>query len=50
VLAIFFVCLLWLIVADMLRVCARHLKGKPVPPLPEAPHYPTKLEEAWARD
>ncbi len=50
VLAMFFACLLWLIVADMLRVCARHLSGKPVPPLSEAPHHPTQLEEAWARD
>jgi carbon starvation protein len=50
VLALFFVALLWLIVADMLRVCLRHLRGKPVPPLSEEPHYPTKLEAAWARD
>ena len=50
VLALFFVALLWLIVADMLRVCARHLHGKTVPPLSEEPHYPTQLEEAWARD
>ena len=50
VLAVFFAALLWLIVIDMLRVCIRHLRGKPVPPLAEAPHYPTRLEEAWARD
>ncbi len=50
VLALFFIGLLWLIVADMLRVCARHLQGKRVPPLSEAPHYPTQLENAWARD
>ncbi|BBJ00400.1 carbon starvation protein A [Ferrigenium kumadai] len=50
VLALFFVALLWLIVADMLRVCLRHLRGKPVPPLSEEPHYPTQLEAAWARD
>ncbi|TXT21744.1 MAG: carbon starvation protein [Gallionellaceae bacterium] len=50
VLAVFFACLLWVIVADMLRVCARHLSGKPVPPLSEAPHHPTQMEEAWARD
>ncbi|MBK9161734.1 MAG: carbon starvation protein A [Nitrosomonadales bacterium] len=49
-LALFFVALLWLIVADTLRVCARHLRGKPVPPLSEEPHYPTQLEVAWARD
>ena len=28
----------------------RHLSGKPVPPLSEAPHDPTKLVEAWVRD
>ena len=50
VLAIFFVCLLWLIVLDMLRVCARHLNKQPVPPLSEAPHQVTRLEEAWQRD
>lgn len=50
VLALFFICLLWLIVLDMLRVCARHLNGKPVPPLSEAPHQVTRLEEAWQRD
>ena len=50
VLVIFFACLLWLIVFDMLRICARHLNGKPVPPLSEAPHLVTQLEEAWQRD
>ncbi len=50
VLVLFFVLLLWLIVVDMLRVCARHLRGKPVPPLSEAPHHVTQLEEAWQRD
>jgi len=49
-LTLFFVCLLWLIVLDMLRICARHLNGKPVPPLSEAPHLVTQLEEAWQRD
>src|SRR3989338_2880884 len=50
VLALFFVTLLWLVVIDMLRVCMRHLRGHAVPPLSETPHYPTRLEEAWARD
>ncbi|MDD5384064.1 MAG: carbon starvation CstA family protein [Gallionella sp.] len=49
-LALFFAALLWLIVIDMLRVCVRHLRGRAVPPLSEAPHYPTRLEEAWQRD
>ena len=50
VLALFFAALLWLIVIDMLRVCMRHLRGQAVQPLSETPHYPTRLEEAWARD
>lgn len=50
VLAIFFAILLWLIVFDMLRVCARHLANKPVPPLSEVPHQVTRLEETWQRD
>ncbi len=59
-LVLFFAALLWLIVLDMLRVCARHLQGKPVPPLSEEPHRPTQLEsarrvtsqqeQAWQRD
>ena len=49
-LALFFAALLWIIVLDMLRICARHLNGKPVPPLSEAPHQVTQLEEAWQRD
>ena len=49
-LALFFAALLWLIVIDMLRICARHLGNKPVPPLSETPHHPTRLEEAWQRD
>ncbi|MDO8263247.1 MAG: carbon starvation CstA family protein [Gallionella sp.] len=49
-LVLFFVVLLWLIVGDMLRVCFRHLRGKPVPPVCETEHVPTRLEEAWQRD
>jgi carbon starvation protein len=50
VITLFFVTLLWLIVADMLRVAYRHLSGKPVLPLSEAPHSPSRLVENWARD
>ena len=50
VLTLFFVTLLWLIVLDMLRVVYRHLSGKPVLPLSEAPHSPSRLVENWARD
>jgi carbon starvation protein len=50
VLVVCFVILLWLIVGDMLRVCLRHLRGKPVPPLAETHYQPTELEPAWVRD
>jgi carbon starvation protein len=49
-LVLFFVVLLWVIVGDTLRVCARYLRGRPVPPLCETGHIPTQLEEAWVRD
>ncbi|PPK64129.1 carbon starvation protein [Methylobacter tundripaludum] len=47
---LFFVALLWLIVFDMLRVCSRYLAGKPVLPLAESPHTPSRLVEDWVRD
>ncbi|MGZ8214933.1 MAG: carbon starvation CstA family protein, partial [Methylosarcina sp.] len=49
-LTLFFVSLLWLIVLDMVRVCSRHLVGKPVPPLTESPHIPSRMIENWMRD
>ncbi|MDP2097309.1 MAG: carbon starvation CstA family protein [Methylobacter sp.] len=49
-LTLFFVALLWLIVLDMLRVCSRYLAGKPVLPLAESPHSPSRLVEDWVRD
>lgn len=49
-LTLFFVTLLWLIVFDMLRVCSRYLAGKPVLPLAESPHLPSRLIEDWVRD
>ncbi len=49
-LTIFFVATLWVIVFDMLRVSARHLTGKPVPPVSESPHIPSRLVEEYARD
>lgn len=49
-LTLFFVSLLWLIVFDMLRVCVRYLAGKPVLPLTESPHSPSRLVEDWVRD
>jgi carbon starvation protein len=49
-LTLFFVMVLWVIVFDMLRVCWRHLVGKPVPALTETPHMPSLLVEGWVRD
>ena len=49
-LTVFFVSLLWLIVFDMLRVCARYLSGKPVLPLTESAYSPSRLVEEWVRD
>jgi carbon starvation protein len=49
-LTLFFVSLLWLIVVDMLCVCVRYLSGKPVLPLTESPHSPSRLVEDWVRD
>jgi carbon starvation protein len=50
VITLFFVCLLWLIVFDMVRVCVRYLTGKSVPVLTEVPHIPSRLVEEWVRD
>jgi carbon starvation protein len=49
-LTVFFVSVLWIIVLDMLRVSARYLSGKPVPPVAESPHIPSRLVEDYARD
>lgn len=49
-LTMFFMVMLWTIILDMLRVCARHLQGKKVPPLSESPHEPSRLVEDWVRD
>jgi carbon starvation protein len=48
--ALFFAVLLWVIVLDMLKVCYRHLAGKPCPPLTESPHTPSRLVEDYVRD
>ena len=49
-LTMFFVAVLWVVIIDMLAVCARHLKGKPVLPLSEVPHIETRLDTLWVRD
>lgn len=47
---LFFVIMLWVVIFDMLRVCSRHLAGKPVRPLTEAPHVVSGLNDQWVRD
>lgn len=49
-LTLFFILVLWIVVLDMLRVVARHLRGKPVLPVTESPHIPSRLVEDWVRD
>ncbi len=45
-LTLFFVTVLWVIVLEMLRVCWRHQRGLPVPPLTESSYQPSRLAEA----
>lgn len=49
-LTLFFVVVLWVVIADMLRLCLRYLAGKPVRKLSEVPHEPSRLVENWVRD
>jgi carbon starvation protein len=49
-LTLIFVLVLWVVIFDMLRVAARHVRGKPVPPLSESAHEPSRLVEDWVRD
>jgi carbon starvation protein len=49
-LTLFFVVVLWTVILDMVRICSRHLRGLPVPPVVETPHEPTRLVEDWVRD
>ncbi len=49
-LTLFFVVVLWVVIADMLRLCMRYLAGKPVRKLSEVPHEPSRLVENWVRD
>jgi len=49
-LTLFFVVVLWVVLIDMLRLCARYLSGKPVLKLSEVPHEPSRLVENWVRD
>ncbi len=49
-LTLFFVAMLWIVIIDMLLVCARHIAGKPVLPCTETPHVETQLDNNWVRD
>jgi hypothetical protein len=43
VLALLFAAILWIVIADMLRMARRYLKGQSVQPLSESPHVATQL-------
>ena len=49
-LMIFFVVMFWIIILDMLRICARYLQGRPTLPLAESPYVASQLAPEWARD
>jgi carbon starvation protein len=49
-LTMFFVVVLWVVLVDMLLLCSRYLRGKPVLKLSEVPHEPSRLVENWVRD
>ncbi len=43
-LAALFLVLMWVVIAEMVRVCYRHVKGKPVPASSEEPRVATRLD------
>jgi len=49
-LTMFFVAVLWVVIIDMLYVAYRRYAGKPVLPLSEVAHEPSRLVENWVRD
>jgi carbon starvation protein len=49
-LTMFFVAVLWVVIADMLYVTYKYLAGKPILPLTEVAHEPSRLVENWVRD
>ncbi len=40
VLSVFFIVVLWVTIAEMVRLSIRHVNGRPVPPLAEVPYRP----------
>ncbi len=49
-LTMFFVLVLWIVIFDTARVTLRYLVGKPLLPLTEVAHEPSRLVEDWVRD
>ena len=49
-LTMFFVAVLLVVIADMLYVTYKYLAGKPILPLTEVAHEPSRLVENWVRD
>jgi len=49
-LTMFFVAVLWVVILDTSRVIVRYLAGKPLLPLTEVAHEPSRLVEDWVRD
>ena len=49
-LTMFFLVVLWIVIFDTARVTLRYLTGKPLLPLTEVAHEPSRLVEDWVRD
>lgn len=49
-LTMFFVAVLWVVILDTSRVIVRYFAGKPLLPLTEVAHEPSRLVEDWVRD
>jgi carbon starvation protein len=49
-LTMFFVAVLWIVIFDTARMMHRYFAGKPLLPLTEVAHEPSRLVENWVRD
>lgn len=49
-LTMFFVAVLWVVILDTSRVIVRYFAGKPLLPLTEVAHEPSRMVEDWVRD
>jgi carbon starvation protein len=43
-LCVLFLIIMWVVILEMIRISARHVAGKPVPPSSETPYVATKLD------